>query len=152
MREGETGLGEGAGAPWRFGVIGVLNTVVGLAVILLAREAAGWSDVAANALGYGVGLSLSFVLNRRWTFRHKGRWLPAALRFVVVVFGAWLLNISCVVALLDIGVPAAMAHVISVIPYGLATYYGGQLWAFADSGGGHVAAGDCWAERRGVPR
>lgn len=56
----------------RYGAVGLLNTVVSLAVIALCL-ALGWGDYAANALGYAVGLTLSFFANRRFTFRLSGR-------------------------------------------------------------------------------
>lgn len=60
----------------RFGLVGVLNTLVGLAVILVLLRA-GAGDYLANAASYAVGISLSFVLNRAWTFGVRG---PVALR------------------------------------------------------------------------
>jgi len=55
----------------RFGLVGMVNTLVGLAVIaVLLRLGAG--DWLANAASYAVGLCVSFTLNRRWTFGVRG--------------------------------------------------------------------------------
>jgi len=52
----------------RFALVGVINTAIGFAAILLGLRL-GLGDYAANATGYGLGLGVSYVLNRSWTFR-----------------------------------------------------------------------------------
>lgn len=51
----------------RFGLVGLLNTAIGFAVILFALRM-GAGDYTANATGYIAGLALSYMLNRSWTF------------------------------------------------------------------------------------
>lgn len=76
----------------RFGAVGLVNTAAGLGLIWLAM-ALGAAPLAANALGYAVGLAISFTLNRRWTFGRDG---PAGrgemLRFAATFALAWSLN------------------------------------------------------------
>ena len=62
----------------RFGLVGLVNTAVGYAVVLAAL-AAGFGDVASNALGYAVGMLFAFVLNRNWAFA-AGQSTPSASR------------------------------------------------------------------------
>lgn len=52
----------------RFALIGVIITAIGFALILLGLRL-GLGDYAANALGYGLGLGVSYVFNRSWTFK-----------------------------------------------------------------------------------
>jgi putative flippase GtrA len=47
----------------RFGAVGIVNSVVGLSCIWAAMLL-GMAPLPANALGFGVGLVMSFVLNR----------------------------------------------------------------------------------------
>jgi len=119
---------------WRFGLVGVANTFVGLACIYLAR-ALGLGEVSANATGYALGLALSFVLNRSWTFAHRGPWLPHALRFALVVLLAWLANLAALLGLLRAGVAAAASQAGAVLPYTLVSYLGCRWWVFAKRGG-----------------
>lgn len=56
----------------RFGLVGIANTLVGLAVIALLLHF-GAGDYLANAVSYAIGICLSFVLNRTFTFRVRGR-------------------------------------------------------------------------------
>jgi putative flippase GtrA len=117
---------------WRFAVVGMLNTVAGLAVIFSAR-ALGLDEVPANATGYAVGLMLSFTLNRRWTFRHRGPLLALASRFAVVTLVAWLVNLAVLLGLLHLGVAAVLAQTGAVLSYTVFSYLGYRWWAFANN-------------------
>jgi putative flippase GtrA len=81
---------------WRFSVVGVINTAVGLAVIYGALFA-GLGDFASNALGYGVGLVVSFVLHRGWTFAGRTRTLSRdAVGFGLAWVIAYLANLAVI--------------------------------------------------------
>jgi putative flippase GtrA len=66
-------MGPKFGIPVKFAVVGVANTVVGLAAIYLCKWLLGFNDALANITGYTVGLIISFLLNRGWTFGHSAR-------------------------------------------------------------------------------
>lgn len=87
----------------RFGLVGLANTLVGLAVIM-ALLAAGAGDYAANLCGYGIGLALSFALNRAWTFGVNGAvdWREAAA-FLVAVGLSYLANLGVLGAMRGLG-------------------------------------------------
>lgn len=114
----------------RFGMVGVLNTVTGLAVIYAAKAFVGAGDVEANLTGYGAGMLLSFAFNKRWTFAHLGGTLPAFFRFVAVVLIAYLLNLLTVIAALGLGVDGYLAQALGVIPYTVFAYLGCKHIAF----------------------
>lgn len=116
---------------WRFGAVGVGNTAVGLAFIYGAR-ASGLGEVAANAMGYAAGLMFSFALNRRWTFGGRGPLLRHAVKFVLVVLFAWLLNIVTLLGAMYLGMAAVLAQAMAVLPYALVSYCGCRWWVFAD--------------------
>ena len=118
-----------AGQMLRFGLVGIANTVVGLSGIFAAQRL-GLGAIAANAFGYGCGLSASFALNRRWTFSHRGSLAGGALRFCVVVLMAWTINVTLVLFLIHLGIPAGFAQVAGVMPYTAAIYVGCRYWAF----------------------
>lgn len=112
----------------RFLAVGVLNTLVGLGVIYLCKWLLGMGDVAANVIGYVVGLVNSFAWNRRWTFNHSGAVLPAVLRFLLVFVTAYLLNLATVMtAIHGFGINSYVAHAIGILPY-TAFFYLGSRW------------------------
>ncbi len=118
------------GSVIRFGVVGLLNTFTGLAVIYAAKGFLGAGDAEANLTGYVAGMLLSFTFNKRWTFRHPGGALPAFFRFVAVILIAYLLNLLTVVGALDLGVNGYLAQALGVIPYAVFAYLGCKHVAF----------------------
>jgi putative flippase GtrA len=92
-----------SGSAWRFAVVGVINTLLTIAVIFGLKRFAGVGDVPANLSGYVVGLACSFVINSRWSFAFRGQWIAALLRFVCVFAVAYLLNLALVVGAIRAG-------------------------------------------------
>jgi putative flippase GtrA len=115
---------------WRFAAVGVANTGAGLLFIYAAR-ALGLGEISANAIGYALGLVLSFALNRQWTFGHQGRLLPSAAKFVLVVFVAWIANVAVVLELMRWGAEPVFAQAGGVLPYAFVNFVGCRWWAFA---------------------
>jgi putative flippase GtrA len=116
----------------RFALSGVANTVVGLTVILLLHEWVGLGLIAANVIGYGVGLGLSFSLNRRWTFDHRGPVAGSALRFGAVVLAGFCANLLITKALIGVGLAYAVAQTAGVASYSILTFLGFRHVAFPD--------------------
>jgi putative flippase GtrA len=115
----------------RFVIVGLLNTLVGLSVIYLAMYLLGLGNALANALGYAVGLVVSFVLNKRWTFSHRGQTASAFLRFVTVVGVAYLTNLGTVLFFADgLGWNRYVAQALGIPPYTVVSYFGSRLFAF----------------------
>jgi putative flippase GtrA len=121
----------------RFLVVGVANTLVGLGTILVLKAALGFGDVAANAIGYGVGIALGFVLNRRWTFESAGPWRIEALRYAAVLLTGYGLNLSTVLWLIrGGGIDPYLAQVAGVVPYTLFVFLTSRSLVFRGIEGG----------------
>ena len=115
----------------RFLSVGVANTVVGLLVIYAAKWLLRMGDVAANALGYTVGLVVSFALNSRWTFAYQGPSLPALAKFVVVVAVGYAMNLLTVLGAIHLfDVNAYIAQALGIIPYTLTTFFASKYLVF----------------------
>ena len=109
--------------PLRFGIVGIVNTALGLGAIFAAKSLLGLGDLPANIVGYAVGLLASFTLNRRWTFRHTGSPVPAAVRFSVAFAVSYTLNLVTVLALIEgLQINAYIAQAAGVIPYTIVFY------------------------------
>ena len=118
----------------RFLTTGVANTAVGLGTIFLLKWALDVGDVPANFAGYSLGLCLSFMLNRNWTFAHRGALAPAMLRFLSVFAVAYLSNVAALLLLRDrLGVNAYLAHMLAVAPYTIVFFVGSRWFAFRSS-------------------
>lgn len=79
----------------RFGLVGVLNTLVGLFVIW-GLMAMGVPMVWANAGGYATGLVVSLTLNKKFTFGSSARWRRIVPRFALVTLVAYVVNLTVV--------------------------------------------------------
>ena len=118
----------------RFLIVGVLNTIVGLSVIFACKAFAGFGDALANATGYAVGLAVSFVLNRSWTFDFTGRSARALLRFLLVFAVAYALNLLTVLALIRYaGMPSYLAHVLGIVPYTTFSFLANHFFVFREA-------------------
>nr|WP_052759573.1 GtrA family protein [Paenibacillus sp. DMB20] len=67
-----------------FGLVGVLNTGIDVAVFsLLTWWQLPW--LAAQIAGYGCGVLNSFLMNRKWTFKQRGPFAKGLLRFLLLM-------------------------------------------------------------------
>lgn len=115
----------------RFAASGVANTGLGLAAIYLAM-ALGVQYVVANALGYAIGLVISFLINRNWTFQRKvGDAHREILPFLLLALAAYLANLAAVVSLVELaGAPAIMAQLVGVGVYAICSFLGMKYLVF----------------------
>lgn len=65
----------------KFILVGIVNTLVGTAIMFGLYNLAGCSYWVSSAANYVIGSILSYVLNKRFTFRHRGETAQSALRF-----------------------------------------------------------------------
>lgn len=115
----------------RFLLVGVLNTITGLGVIYACKWFLKFGDVNANISGYTVGLTLSFILNSRWTFRYQGPVAPAIARFFGVFLVAYFTNLAVVLTLIDgFALNSYLAQAIGIPPYTIVFYVGSRWLAF----------------------
>ena len=108
-----------------------MNTLAGLTTIYLLKWILGLHDVVANAFGYSVGLTVSLLMNSRWTFSFNGRLTEAAPRFGLVVATAYVANLTVVsLAIYWADCDSYVAQAMGVIPYSLISYFGFKHYAF----------------------
>jgi putative flippase GtrA len=114
----------------RFGVVGVMNTVLTL-VAYAAAIRVGVRYLPAAAGAFTLGALNGFVLNRAWTFEHRGRALTSGARYAAVQ----LVGLGANVALLWTAVHlAALGHLpgelAAAAPVTVLTFCLSRLWVF----------------------
>jgi putative flippase GtrA len=115
----------------RFLLVGVINTAVGLSVIFSVQLLTDLGAVWANIIGYAVGLTVSFFLNKRWTFRFNGGIIGPVLRFSVVFLVAYCANLSAVLGLERwTAIGPLWSQALGTVPYSVFFYLGSRLYAF----------------------
>lgn len=115
----------------RFIIVGTFNTLITLLLIYSAMHHYGLSVVQANVIGYAIGLSFSFILNRSWVFGSRDRGISASIRFFLVIGIAYILNLSSVLLLSEntqIGVD--LSQLMGALIYTATCYLGFAFFAF----------------------
>lgn len=120
----------------RFGAVGVVNTLLDVALFTLLVGLLHWHVVPANILSYGAGILCSFALNSRWTFAEFGG-TPGALqrfaRFVASSLAAMGLS-TLLVVVLALAMDPLLAKAISVVVGFLANYAMARRFVFRARG------------------
>ena len=75
----------------KFILVGILNTLVGTAIMFGLYNLAGCSYWVSSAANYVIGSMLSYVLNKKFTFQHRGQIAESALRFTGNIAACYLL-------------------------------------------------------------
>jgi putative flippase GtrA len=87
--------------------------------------------VVAAALGFAVGASNGYILNRRWTFVARDTTRARTIYVVVQVAGAATTGLL-VFVLHGAGVSKGWGYVAAAPPVTLAMFVANRLWTFAD--------------------
>ena len=133
----------------RFSLVGVINTFSGLTVIYGAKGLFGLGDVFSNMVGYGVGLIVSFLLNKSWTFRHEGEFLQSALRFFTAFAIAYPVNLGVVFFLIEQGgINSYIAQALGIPPYMIVFFLLSRYFAFRKNPDGGNAGRKQEADRK----
>jgi len=115
----------------RFVAVGLANTLFGLAIIFASKALLGLGDVASNFIGYAIGILMGFVVNKRWTFEHRGGAASAFGRYLLVLAVAYAANLATTLCAIDVlHLDPYLAQAAGVLPYALTGYLGGRLFAF----------------------
>ena len=121
----------------RFGLAGIANTLAGFLVIAALDLGLGVEPRIANAAGYGVGLTVSFILNRAFVFRSVRRARTTGPRFLAAAFFAFALNqIVLSVALGALGRTSGdriAAQLLAMAAYTAAMFILCRLWVFREA-------------------
>jgi len=118
----------------KFLLVGGANTIFGLLIIYLLKWQFWLDDITANAIGYALGILLSFILNKRWSFQHDGAIFPALIRFLLVTALAYISNLAVVLASINLlYFNGYLAQALGIPLYTIVSYLGSRFYAFPPS-------------------
>lgn len=111
--------------------VGLVAAVAHYGVLIALVELGGMQPVIATLWGFLAGAAVSYVLNRRFTFRSDRPHRAAAPRFLAVSTGGFVLN-GLVMWLLNEGwgVPYLLAQVIATLLVLFWNFTVNLLWTF----------------------
>ena len=114
----------------RYAGSGLVNTIVGFAVIFFAMLA-GISPIISNVAGYAVGFVLGFILSKKFVFRSSGHFVSESIRYLAAFIISFLFNLLvlsyCINVLKFLPV---VAQVTAAISYTLLMYILTRLLVF----------------------
>jgi putative flippase GtrA len=121
---------------FRFGLAGVVNTLVGLGIIAALDIGLQVRPAIANAVGYAVGIALSFILSRQFVFRSRRPAKIAVPRFLISAAIAFVLNQAALAIAGHLlgGDPALRlaAQICGMCVYTLTLFVLGRFWIFKE--------------------
>ena len=119
-------------------LVGVVNTLVGIAVMFFCFNVLAWSYWVSSALNYMVGSIVSYLLNKRYTFQQKENDWHTVWKFIVNVsvcyvlayglakpFVAWLLSG------VTTNIQGNAALFVGMVLFVGFNYIGQRFWAFS---------------------
>jgi putative flippase GtrA len=116
----------------RYGLVGIANTVVCLTAIYVGLNVIGLPYAAANAIGYALGLTVSFLLNRRFTFRSsRGIFSREPVLFLAVAGVSYAVQMGALVVLIELlRVDQSIAQIPAMAVYTACGYAGNKFVTF----------------------
>jgi putative flippase GtrA len=119
---------------FKFALVGVSNTLIGLGVIYFSWSVIGVNDLAANLTGYLVGFLWSFFANRHWTFFSQAKVAKSMWRYAQVCGAAYIANLGTLFFTRNlIGHDSFLPHIAGAIVYTGLAYIGSRRFVFIDS-------------------
>ena len=84
----------------RYAVVGLIsNLLLYLAYLLITQRGVGYKTTMT--LLYAVGVSLTFVFNKNWTFSYQGHVTKAFIAYVLIYALGYVLNLVVLYVLVD---------------------------------------------------
>jgi putative flippase GtrA len=98
----------------RFAVVGVIATAAHYAILIALVEIGHVEPVLATTLGYVVGISVSYALNRRFTFSDTTAPVASSFAKFALLYGVGgVLNGAIMGGLISLGAPYLLAQVVA---------------------------------------
>ena len=122
----------------KFMLVGVVNTLVGIAVMFFCFNVLAWSYWVSSALNYMVGSIVSYLLNKRYTFQQKGNDWHTVWKFIVNVSVCYVLAyglakpfVEWLLSGVTTNIQGNAALFVGMVLFVGFNYIGQRFWAFS---------------------
>ncbi|HEX2927263.1 MAG TPA: GtrA family protein [Ruminiclostridium sp.] len=118
----------------KYGLVGVVNTVITMIILFLLQNVFGVSYKIANGAGYVAGFINSFVLNKFWTFKgNQKSTFSQFIRFALVFAVCYAIQLGLVVLLVEkVHIGKNISQLIGMVFYTLVSFLLNKLFTFKD--------------------
>ena len=127
---------------WKFILVGILNTVVGMGLQFLFFNLCGWNEWVSSLIGYILGSILSYFLNKYYTFRYKKRDWKVVARFAANICLCYLVSygvakpiVSALLSGFSVAVRENGAMLCGMCIFVALNYLGQRFFAFKNEDG-----------------
>lgn len=117
----------------RFSIVGVINTLVNLAVLFVLTEFFGVYYVISAVFAFIAAVTNSFVLNKTWTFKYKTKnnLSKKYTQFFMVSIIAFIVNLLILYFLTEyLHFYYMTSQIIGIIFNLIINFLGNKLWTF----------------------
>ncbi|HEX5223664.1 MAG TPA: GtrA family protein [Solirubrobacteraceae bacterium] len=115
----------------KFGIVGVSNTLLTFLVYTLLLKVFGVWYLAASAIGFIVGTTNSFLLNRRWTFAEHVGDSMTPVRWAVVQGCGLGLNLALLALFVGgAGLDELLGQGVATVIVTVSTFFANRHWTF----------------------
>jgi putative flippase GtrA len=115
----------------KFGIVGVSNTLLTAGVIWILMKVFHCSDYVSNFIGYIIGLTNSFIWNRKWTFESKTKVSVTVFKFIVTFAISYAVQLGNLYALLHLThIDPYYCQLLSIVVYTLINFILNKYYTF----------------------
>jgi len=116
----------------KFSLVGVVNTVVFYSIYYILLQL-GILYAISLTVGNVIAIFNSYILNKFFTFKTKGKSLKETIKFFMVAGAQYLFNLLIVhICVSLIGISAELAGLIAISLSVFASYFGHKIWTFRE--------------------
>ncbi len=119
---------------FKFGLVGILNTIIGWSTFLLFFYVFKIDFRISNILSYILGLINSFIFNKLWVFETKNfRWKEIYLYLVIFAISFAVQYAISYVLKYNIGFHPFLSYVIGSLAYTVVNFLGNKFFTFKEA-------------------
>lgn len=121
---------------FRYGSVGIITNVTLYLVFILFLRLGLTPSVAAGVC-YGLGVGISYLLNRRWTFSSTDSHRRDIPKFILA-YGVGLVSTMLTITLLILWLPPELAQIVNIGLTALVIYVSLRFFRFGQQEGKHA--------------
>jgi putative flippase GtrA len=116
---------------FKFIIVGGSTTLLYMFLVIAGVEWGAMEPIFAITISFSIIFVISFILNKIWVFDSADAWKTSLLKFVLVSFSGFILNLAITYLLVNIlscWYVFALVTTVVVIPF--YTFFLNNLWTF----------------------
>jgi len=117
---------------FKFGLVGILNTIVGLSTIFICMKLLHISYISSNIIGYSLGLINSFIFNKLWTFKSTKSAKKEIIPFIFIFAISYFFQLIILILMKEyMSINVDLAQIISTVFYTIINFFGNRIYTFS---------------------